>query len=85
VITSPSVSAEARADCVSLKRMSMSSSKLATIEMRVRAPTLAPHRAVSRPLKDGTGGGIGRPSSRPRMMLGTLGSSGGSGRMAAQL
>jgi hypothetical protein len=51
----------------------------------VRAPTIAPRAAVSRPPEDGTGGGIGQPSSRPRMMLGTLGSSGGSGPTAAKI
>lgn len=51
----------------------------------VRTPTIAPRGAVSRRPEDGTGGGIGQPSSRPRMMLGTLGSSGGSGPTAAKL
>jgi hypothetical protein len=52
-LTAPT--ADACTDCVSLRVMSMSSSKLAKDRDMVRAPTIAPQGAVSRPPEDGTG------------------------------
>jgi len=86
VITSKSVSVVAFADCVSPKRMSMSSSNLAKTQMRVEAPTLTLHRQRRVPRRMELAMESVSQLRDPPMLLGTLGSSSGApGATAAKL
>ena len=85
MITSKSVSVEAFADCVSLKRMSMFSSNLAETQMRVRTPTLTLRKQRRVPRRTEPSVESFSQLRHPLMLLGTLGSSGTPGPTAAKL